>query len=65
MPDQSAPPPSADPRDVDALAVEYFRLLSSGIPRELFHASAFIQATKGNTHTPGSKDAYKLRNKFS
>ena len=53
--------PFTDPREIDSLAVEYFRLLSAGVIRELYRAADFIEATKANDHTPGSKDAYKYR----
>lgn len=54
-PDRHPSPPRgspAEPHAVDPFAVEYYRVLSSGIPRELFNAAMY---TPGKT----SKDLVK------
>lgn len=51
--------------DVDALAVEYYKALSAGIPRELFRAAMHRVPSKSNSHTPGSGSKDKFKKKKS
>jgi hypothetical protein len=46
-------------KDVDALAVEYYKALSAGIPREVFRAALYRAPSKGNDHTPGTVNRFK------
>ena len=57
-----SPAPATERGSVDAFAVEYYRTLCSGLPREVFKAAMFTPAPTGRAPKTGKDKRKKATN---